>query len=149
MNLSATCHAALEMCSESIASSPGSPLKDRTKGELGDEASESRRSNRVTVTFRFLALYNVHLSTYMNSPNYPRCGIFLLLVALLDTCTDMISRLGIGMSPYIGYVVFVMGGCLFNAENYATSCKRSLLCARMRMHVLYTRTASGNPRFWR
>ena len=38
-----------------------------------------------------------HFSTYMhrNSPNSLRHSIFLLLIALLDTCTNIISRLGI------------------------------------------------------
>ena len=70
---------------------------------------ESRRTNTLTMTVCFFELklftvfasklpiqpVYVHLSTYMNSPNYLYRGIFLLLVTSLDTCTNMICRLGI------------------------------------------------------
>ena len=47
-------------------------------------------------TARVCAFVYVHVCTCTvhEYPNYLRCGIFLLLVALLDTCTNMI-RLGI------------------------------------------------------
>ena len=80
MKLSTTRHAALGRC------------------------GESRRSNTLTVTSRIYNVYSVCKQTaytvspwislrtctciYINSPNYLRRSIFLLLVALLDTCNN-------------------------------------------------------------
>ena len=47
----------------------------------------------VLCCFVFISISLGELScVYVNSPNYLRDSIFLLLVALLDTCTNVISR---------------------------------------------------------